>query len=57
MERYKGKHVFPVDTKTGIILQQEGVHGQGANPCEGLDPKHRPLNQKWVGQNPQIMLY
>jgi len=38
---------FPVDTKTGIILQQEGYMDKEQILVKDLDPKHRPLNQKW----------
>lgn len=38
---------FPVDAKTGIILQQEGYMDKEQILVKDLNPKHRPLNQKW----------
>ncbi|HZJ74071.1 MAG TPA: glycoside hydrolase family 65 protein [Perlabentimonas sp.] len=38
---------FPVDEKLGIFLQQEGYMDKEQILVEDLDPKHRPINQKW----------
>jgi maltose phosphorylase len=38
---------FPVDEKLGIILQQEGYMDKEQILVKDLDPKHRPINQKW----------
>ncbi|HRU86060.1 MAG TPA: family 65 glycosyl hydrolase domain-containing protein, partial [Tenuifilum sp.] len=38
---------FPVDEKLGIFLQQEGYMDKEQILVKDLDPKERPLNQKW----------
>lgn len=38
---------FPVDEKLGIFLQQEGYMDKEQILVKDLDPKHRPINQKW----------
>ncbi|MFP4555239.1 MAG: family 65 glycosyl hydrolase domain-containing protein [Bacteroidales bacterium] len=38
---------FPVDEELGIILQQEGYLDKEQVLVKDLDPKHRPINQKW----------
>ncbi|MDD2277498.1 MAG: glycoside hydrolase family 65 protein [Bacteroidales bacterium] len=38
---------FPVDDKLGIFLQQEGYMDKEQILVKDLDPKHRPINQKW----------
>lgn len=38
---------FPVDVKRGIFLQQEGYMDKEQILVDDLDPKHRPINQKW----------
>lgn len=41
------KMFFPVDEKLGIFLQQEGYMDKEQILVKDLDPKHRPINQKW----------
>lgn len=43
----RNKMYFPVDDKLGIILQQEGYMDKKQTLVKELDPKHRPINQKW----------
>lgn len=38
---------FPADEKLGIFLQQEGYMDKEQILVKDLNPKHRPLNQKW----------
>ncbi len=38
---------FPVDQKLGVILQQEGYMDKEQILVKDLDPKNRPINQKW----------
>ena len=38
---------FPVDEKLGIFLQQEGYMDKEQILVKDLDPKERPINQKW----------
>jgi maltose phosphorylase len=38
---------FPTDDKLGIFLQQEGYMDKEQILVKDLDPKHRPINQKW----------
>ena len=38
---------FPEDEKLGIFLQQEGYMDKEQILVKDLDPKHRPINQKW----------
>lgn len=38
---------LPVDSKQGIFLQQEGYMDKEQVLVADLDPKERPLNQKW----------
>lgn len=38
---------FPFDEKLGIFLQQEGYMDKEQILVKDLDPKHRPINQKW----------
>ncbi|MDD3893150.1 MAG: family 65 glycosyl hydrolase domain-containing protein, partial [Bacteroidales bacterium] len=41
------KMFFPVDEKLGIFLQQEGYMDKEQVLVKDLNPKHRPINQKW----------
>jgi maltose phosphorylase len=41
------KMFFPVDEKLGIFLQQEGYMDKEQILVKDLDPKQRPINQKW----------
>jgi maltose phosphorylase len=41
------KMFFPVDDKLGVFLQQEGYMDKEQILVKDLDPKHRPINQKW----------
>lgn len=41
------KMFFPVDEKLGIVLQQEGYMDKEQILVKDLDPKQRPINQKW----------
>jgi maltose phosphorylase len=38
---------FPTDEKLGIFLQQEGYMDKEQILVKDLDPKQRPINQKW----------
>lgn len=38
---------FPVNEELGIFLQQEGYMDKEQILVKDLDPKHRPINQKW----------
>jgi len=38
---------FPYDFKRKIYLQQDGFLDKELIPASELDPKHRPINQKW----------
>ena len=38
---------FPECPELGIFLQQDGYLDKEQIPVKDLDPKHRPLNQKW----------
>jgi maltose phosphorylase len=38
---------YPVDEKLGVFLQQEGYMDKEQILVKDLNPKHRPINQKW----------
>lgn len=38
---------FPLDETRGVFLQQEGYMDKEQILVNDLDPKHRPINQKW----------
>ncbi len=42
-----GNMYYPADEKLGIFLQQEGYMDKEQILVKDLDPKHRPINQKW----------
>ncbi|MFA5647613.1 MAG: family 65 glycosyl hydrolase domain-containing protein [Bacteroidales bacterium] len=41
------KMFFPIDEKLGVFLQQEGYMDKEQILVKDLEPKHRPINQKW----------
>ena len=41
------KMYYPEDSKRGVILQQDGFLDKELRPVKELDPKERPINQKW----------
>lgn len=41
------KMFYPVDEKLGVFLQQEGYMDKEQILVKDLDPKQRPINQKW----------
>ena len=43
----RAKMYFPYDEKLGIHLQQEGYMDKEQILAKDLDPKQRPINQKW----------
>lgn len=42
-----GNMYYPTDEKLGIFLQQEGYMDKEQILVKDLDPKQRPINQKW----------